>query len=456
MKLRNLGLLTMLISLFILGACEKPSNIGLDIDPSLDSDTISLDLVSKLQKEDSIATNYTTASILAYMNDPEFGITKSDLALALSLPSSNVNFGTNVQLDSAVLILPYLGLYGDSTIYQVEVRQLNESLYANTIPYYYNTKTWAKKTDLWAAQNFIPKYRDSINIRLYGDQDSIIKVIPQLRIALNKTLITDNIINKDSATLSTSLNFANAFKGLYLSLNNTNITSNKGAAVLFDAYTNGATRLELYYRSTNSKGTIDTTTLALPVVGSSGSAVSSIEWDLTGSAAEAEINNPTLNNAKLYFKSLGGTKAKIEFPNLSQINSLGTNVVINRAEIVFKVAQGTTIPFTAIPLLKIHRWDIANIKQLIPDENPNDPRYLGQGMVGGFYNSANSTYSINVTGYVQDLLRGRTTNYGTFISPFDYASTTSKLNSPGRVIVGGGGSTTANKLKLKIYYTIHQ
>lgn len=77
---------------------------------------------------------------------------------------------------------------------------------------------------------------------------------------------------------------------------------------------------------------------------------------------------------------------------------------------------------------------------------------MGAGFVGGFYNSLTKSYTINVTGYIQDILRGRTVNYGTFITSSDITRTGSSFNTIKRSVVGGGINPDF-KVKLKIFYT---
>lgn len=459
MTLKKLDLLTMLISLFILSGCENPSGIGLDIDPSLalSSDTISLDVETKLLKEDSIATNFTERSLLGYVKDLSFGETTANLALALTLPTSNVSFGTNPQLDSAVLVLPFTAsaLYGDSLTYKAEVKQLNEILYTETQKAYYSNKDWSKKATVIGTKSFLPSYGDSTTINVYGKKDSTTKVISQLRIALDKAFINQNILSLDSATLSTSKQFADSFKGLYVSLDKNSAPAN-GGTIGFDTYTSGAARVDIYYRTTNSSGTLDTTVVSFPINGASGAAATEIKWTPSPVVKDA-LENTTTNNEKLFFKGLAGTKVKVSFPQ-TELDKLKNpvkfkNLIINRAELIITADEPVQPSLLPLSLIKIYKWDIAHQPKPIPDENQTDPRYMGPGYVGGYYNKTKKNYAINITGYFQDIFSGKTPNYGTFLSTFDYLNNTGRLNFPGSVIANGGGSPSSKKVKVKIYYT---
>ncbi|MBU0696862.1 MAG: DUF4270 domain-containing protein, partial [Bacteroidetes bacterium] len=134
------------------------------------------------------------------------------------------------------------------------------------------------------------------------------------------------------------------------------------------------------------------------------------------------------------------------------LKALGKTISINRAELVLKVVNGTETPYAPIPQLKIYRWDIANRSQFLPDENPSDPRYIGGGFIGGFYDKAHTEYVFNMTGYIQDILNGKTKNYGTFLTSTDFTNGSALLSKLGRSVTGGATNVTY-KAKLRIYYT---
>lgn len=459
MKLKKSGLLTLLISLFILGSCENPKGIGLDVDPNvlLNSGVVDTSTVyTKLIKEDSIAANFTDRSVLSYLKDTEFGETRTNIMLAPTLPSANFSFGTNPILDSAVLVLNYhksTPLYGDSSRFTVNVHQLTEKLYDGATVYY-NNKIWSYNNTLVGTTNFYPAYKDSVSIKVYGLSDSVIKVVPQLRIPLNNQFITDNIVNLDSAKLSTNQKFADFFKGLRLSIDAATAPST-GASISFDTYTEGAARLELYYRYTDLSNQQKAVNVALPVNGSSGAAVTEVTWNLSGSAAETALNNPTNNHDKLYVKGLGGTKIQLEFPHLDSLKNLGKNIAVNRAELIFFVEEPINTVLPPLNVFRPYRWDLAHQPKPLPEEDPADRNYMGEGYSAGYYDNSSKSYVINVTGYIQDLFRNKTINHGTFITTLDYlsASNRGKLNAIGRSILEGGGSSSSKKVKLKIYYS---
>jgi hypothetical protein len=105
----------------------------------------------------------------------------------------------------------------------------------------------------------------------------------------------------------------------------------------------------------------------------------------------------------------------------------------------------------------MYQWDIAKQRTLLQDASPSDPRGANAGSTfGGFYNSATGEYHFTVTGYIQDLISGKTVDYGTFISPVNPALSSTISFSPTaqfaeRVI--SFGKNSPDRIKLNIIYT---
>src|SRR5690554_116285 len=134
----------MLISLFIFGACENPTGIGLEVDPedqieALFTDTVSIQAFTEM--DDSVQSASFNHVVFGLFNDPIFGRTKADLAVGVSRPNSIALISPEAEIDSVVLILPYGGdFYGDTlaSTYTIRVRQLAETYEYNT----YSSREW--------------------------------------------------------------------------------------------------------------------------------------------------------------------------------------------------------------------------------------------------------------------------------------------------------------------------
>ena len=133
MKFSKLGLLTLLISLFILNSCKNQDSIGLGVDADSQlNGTLMVDTninVTTLP-EDTVATYALFRTPLSYFKDPELGITEANIAAAINLPGNTaytLPTGT-LTIDSSVLFLPLAdGFYGDSLTSSInlDVHQLS-------------------------------------------------------------------------------------------------------------------------------------------------------------------------------------------------------------------------------------------------------------------------------------------------------------------------------------------
>ena len=459
MKFIRQDLLTMLISLFILSACSNPEGVGLDVDPEyaisgtlIDSSTVRTSTI----KEDSVNTTSMSRYPLGYMVDPVFGPTEANLAMSLVLPEQNLTFGTSAVLDSAVLVLKYSDFYGDSlnTTYQVNVHQLTSPLVeAQT---YYNTRTYEYNSSVLGSRTISRvRLKDSVKVKNIIDDkpDGEKRVAPQIRIPLNSAFISQNILNTDAANLASTSAFNQFFKGLYVTVNKSQING-AGGVKYFDLGSENASGLELYYKTTRGT-TVDTVSKTLNIMHGSARVAASFIHNYTGTPVQAQLNNPNQVFTTNYVQGLAGLKTKVTFPYLTNLKSLG-KVTVNKAELVIDVEGGES-PLTPLPRLFLYRTDIAGQKQLLPDVSDRDFRAITTLEFGGYYSTTRKRYVFAVTSYVQDIINGNLKQFDAFLAPADVAADKSVALNPtglvaGRSILGGFGNPTY-KMKLNIFYT---
>lgn len=458
MKFIKQDLLTLLISLFILSGCSNPDGVGLEVDPDYSInghliDTATIHTVTV--REDSVVTSGLSKYPLGYMNDPVFGSTESNIALNFTLPEDNVSFGTNPVLDSAVLVLKYADFYGDSlnTSYQINVHRLDLRLLSNT---YFNTTNFSYSSDLLGAKSLTRiKLKDSVRVQdiKKGQADAEKRVAPQIRIPLNADFVRNNIVNTASANLGSTAAFNQFLRGLYVTIDKAQ-TVGSGGIMFFDLATDGASALEIYYRS-ESGTAIDTAMKSFKILSGSAPVVASFNHNYAGTAIETQLNSPNQSYTSSYVQGLAGLKTKVRFPYLTNLKALG-KVTINKAELVVDV-EGAGVPFTPVPRLFLYRTDIAGQKQLLPDLTDSDFRSIPDLQFGGFYNNTAKRYVFSVTSYVQDIISGRMKQYDAFLSPVDlttdkFSAVTPNANVAARSILGGFANPNV-KMKLNIIYT---
>jgi hypothetical protein len=457
MKLYKLDLLTMLISLFILSGCQNTDSIGLDVDPSTDINGNFVDTVtvrSSTVREDSVLTNTLTQYPLGYFNDPIFGKTAANIALSLTMANSSTTFGTAPVLDSAVLVLHYGNeFYGDSTSkFQIEVRQLAEQLSKSKS--YYNQYSFNVNPTVIGSQLVTVRRRDSVKVNqiVTGKADVVKTKAPQIRIPLNASFINNNFLNTAATNLSSQEAFIKFIKGLHLRVNEAQSSGPGGIAFL---NLTDSSRLDIYYKSTSGT-TIDTTIASFPILNGTQPVAAQFTHDYTGTNIQTQLNNPATQYDFTYVQGLAGLRTKVRFPHLEKLKELG-NITINKAELIVSVVGGTD-NYKPSPRLLMYTTDIASQRQFIPDSGADPAIALGDIDFGGFYDSTNKRYKFVVTTFLQDILKGKSKQYDTFIAPVNVTYSrqlgpTASGTTASRAVLGSGKNGVAYKMKLNIFYS---
>ncbi|RZK41267.1 MAG: DUF4270 family protein [Pedobacter sp.] len=466
MKFFKIDLLTLLISLFLFASCETTSTIGLEIDPENKIEGLfvdSLTVSSRTIMEENAATRTLGRYPVAYLKDPVMGVTEASIAMSLGLPSPGYSFGTAPILDSAILVLNYIGeFYGDSTQnYSFQVNQLtnnlsNDDTFMSNKVYPFESTVIGTKTG-----RLYPTTKLTITDVLPNLPDTLKSVSPQIRIKLDANFIQNNILNLNAATLKNDGTFKNAFRGLHVKMNN---PTGNGAIMFFDLSTI-ASNLSLYYKKKNDTDAAKTDTVNVNFqLGNNANAVaSSMKHNYTGTPVETQLNNPNQQFSVTYLQPLAGLRNKIAFPSLKTFGAGIGKMMINKAELVIDLAPGSDLnPFEAAPRLALYRYDIAEQRVHLPDNSPaTDIRGLESRIFGGYYNPVTRQYVFVVTSYIQDLLNGRTEDYGTFLAPAPIDGTNDLLRLPAlssaaRSIIGAhkkNANPGEANMKLNLYYT---
>jgi len=474
MRFLKLDLLTLLISLFLFASCEKTSTIGLEVDPSsaiqgnlIDTATIT----SITVKEDAANTTGLTRYPLGFINDPLLGTTTSSLAMSLNLPLDAYDFGTNAVLDSAVLVLNFGGeFYGDSTAnYNIDVHQLTNNLAKETS--YLSSKVYPAQSALLANYNgkVYPTTPFKVTDVLTGAKDTLKTVTPQLRLKLDKNFVTNNIVVLSATSLKYNSYFQAAFKGLHVQIRPTSQAAmGTGGMMFFNFASTASSGVMLYYRKQNATTATltDTVSVNFPISNTAGPVAASVVHTYsTAVQNQIDATATTPQFSTTYLKPLGGLRTKLAFPYLKKLRAEAGKMVVNKAELIVDLSSGTDVaPFRTAPRLALYKFDIAGQRANLPDNDAGDGRTTfgdpraNPTAFGGYFDSVNKRYVFTVTAYVQDLLDGKTEDYGTFlgVTPFSTFEVLPSFNTASRAVIGSFKKNTAagdNVLKLNIYYT---
>lgn len=481
MKYIHRDLLTLLISLFILGSCTNPSGVGLEVTPedqisALFTDTVSIRAYTI--KDDSVQSGSFTQTLFGQFNDPVFGKTVVGLALDLARPSTFARIKNGAEIDSVILVLPYgTNFFGDTTLastYAIQVRPLDEPFQFST----YSNKQWQVKPDVIGSTlltRYAYKSTDSLYVTKYLDgKDSTVQVVPQLRIPLDKEYFKSLMgYSVDSATMSTAAGFRSHVKGLYLSID-PDASNGIGGLMSFVAM-QGVSGVELTYRQSGELSgdniSIDTVRTFFEISPAVYTASLSYVQGMASSVQNeyspevlAQMDTPVAGKEEIYLHAPTGLRGKIIFPNIDHLK--GKGISINKAELVLYVDQEKMAgPFSQpAPRLTLYRQDVAGQRRNIPDGAAissttggyMDNRSLNFLDFGGWYNSGTKRYVFYLTSYIQDVLQGKINGNELYIAPVAvseaYVPTLPALSAGGRVIIGGGNHPEY-RMKLNLYYT---
>ena len=288
------------------------------------------------------------------------------------------------------------------------------------------------------------------------------KVPPQVRIPINKDFINATLFDASATTLGSNTIFQSTLKGLYITLDQ---NKTKGAGGVFMIKPTDS--IVVYYRSV-SGATIDTAQVALPIT----QMTAQISHTFTA-AIQTELSNTTTGSRNtFYLQGLGGLRAKVSFPHLlanlraslrGRPLKPDSDIVIDRAELVVTPSPGTNTPFWAIPKISMYQLDIAHQRLSLQDAGA-DIRSGGAAVFGGYYaldpNTGLHQYHFIITAYLQDLLLGRTVDYGTYIAPVDNVATSSggvdiavTAQVASRTVAVGTDKNSPFRIRLNIIYT---
>jgi hypothetical protein len=458
-----------LMFLFATTSCNEPSLIGADVIDTDRPDVLSTDtltLFSSSVKDDSIRT-YNGLSLLptylcGILEDPIFGKSTSEINAQLRVAGSapDTTFFQNIssgmtQLDSVVFILEYDQdkFFGnDITQQDVSVYRLDESM-SNLETYYSNDSFLAGNKIFSGTIN--PSQFDSLTV-IGGDTVRV----PLMRLVLDKAealalpLFSD-ILFKDFSSYQyyesddTLLQVLNGVKVLV-----ENSTTTKDLMMAFKLSTSSVSGMFLHYHSATD------TSLYRFRFTSNGAQMARFEHDYTGSPVEPFIDgiDDEIDGGEefIFIQGMQGLNGKIRIPYTSGLK----NPIINQAQL--KLTLATMVPddvtfYRDNPLEQLFLSKKNADGELIIIADLNTAIEVGSltGFFGGNLvektenNIVISTYTMNISEHLQDIINGVETSDEIFIS------TISKAQSANRSIIFGTGHPTYAP-RLNVTYTINQ
>jgi hypothetical protein len=413
-------------------SCKNPDNIGLDVIPASDhlstlyTDTVTI--TSMTVREDSLRSDEVSQILLGSISDADFGISTASIYTQILLGQTPSLGSGALTADSLVLSFGYSTYYGDtSTPINLHVYRLNQDLYLDSS--YYTSRYFSADStnDLAITNQYTLHPSDSSTV---GNSNQPLQLRIRLLQSLADSLVSANVI---SSYYTSNDAWKSYFKGFYIKVDPV-IGTNVGS-ILYLSPTSAYTKMTLYYHD-------DTLAKSYDFSFSSAARVNHQihDYSITSSAGH-QLNDASFNDSLTYIQSLAGLKAHISFPYFKHIIDSG-RILINKAELLITVPEGTDTPYSAPSNLFLTARDSSGGLTFVTD-------YLDQLIsFGGIYAPTTNTYKFNIGRHLQRILDGDINDYGFSLN------IVSSVVQANRVIIGSGkGTANPAKMKLNLFYT---
>lgn len=430
----------MLVPLF---ACERNSgSVAIDFveGTGFESDYIdTIEVMSTSETLDSLVTLNPSSLLIGKYIDPIFGSSSSKFVSEFVLASVAPNFGdSNVTVDSAFILLPYSGWYGDTTSdFAIKISHLDDEIYDDSL--YYSTSSFSSSTVI--CDTTIRPYPNKQVIRTGmsgANQVMFLKI--------DKGFIKSNIIDASKMNPSlfeTNENFVDYFKGLVFEGYPTN------KAIFRITPGESDFRIRIYYSNDSLRAdTIGPGYNYSDILGWRGitgnnyglKSINLFEFDRSNSQINLDNQDTVNGEATTYVQSMGGMVTSVNFRNLNQYRD--SNYFVNHAELEIPIREGSAMEY--IPPVKLNAFMISGHDKILMQE------YLDASPGGGLIIQSvlrDKKYILEVTKFVQQILNGRdSTEDRILLVPEGNAS-----NS--RRVVLNGNLDPVLPISLKLYLT---
>lgn len=411
--------LTALIFSLILFSCEDPSFIGSEIQPPSDRFDLKysgdMTLASYTYNIDSVETNRLRFSMLGSLNDPVFGYSGGAFATQFGLELSGHSFGSSPGIDSLILYLKYDDFYGDRSVPQeITVFELTDSLMFDSI--YYSdfdiSGIYDEATPLGTET-----YTGSEN-------DSVIAVHITNEEFWNKLLLAD------STTMSSSMNFLEYMKGLYVK---TEPLAGESGCIYKINLLSEDSRMTIFYNNESE----DSLTYNY-IINQGAARVNIYDHDHSGTEFYENLNQSDEQDSVVYVQGMGGLMAKLVLEDLVSWRD-SVPVAINSARLTVKPENldDSAADYPIPERLNLYYFTEEGDFVPVPDF------FMGSAYFGGRYDEERNSYTFNISSFVHYYITEEIKSNEVYII------IAGNETNPRRIVLKGSENTDPVKLEIK-------
>ncbi|WMX15684.1 DUF4270 family protein [Aureispira sp. CCB-E] len=405
-NLKSLLYSMLAVGLFSAMGCSKSSEIGLSLVEQEQSDILYTDTCTiKLttQEADPIETSNRTVMTCGSYTDTEWGESVASIYMNFRLNNTGAVF-PNAVFDSLVLSLAYedVGHYGEfrtnkpATVTQSwEIARVLENIEEGTV--YKSDKTFMTDGNLLKS-NFQFKPNDTLKITSGSttlDPHLRIRLDDQAGIDLGELFLNPQSTGVDIYESNTK--FKDWFKGIHIRPSSNNPTN---ASIVRFKSKNALTKLTLHYTDTSNSGSVAKTFEFL--TNEDAEVVSSFNH-----THPTTLTDNLTTDTVVYVQGLDGLHTKVVFP---YVGNLG-NVIINKAELVFPVADtGTNAfpePIQLVAKIKDLGGNLVVVDDIVTSINRAQSYFLFGGVLEDTGNK-NLVYRMFISEEMQAIVNGTT------------------------------------------------